>query len=141
MTNKRNFVFYAGRALFIVLILVIFFYTVFPFVWTILSSFKTENELIQTPTTYLPESPTLDNYIAVFQNEQFTRGLLNSAVVAASVVLLSLAIGAFAAYALGRLKFLGKRFIMYVVLAMTLFPQISILAGLFAVVRELGLYG
>jgi len=141
MTRKRDIVFYSGQALFVALIIIIFVYTVFPFLWTIFSSFKTEDELIQTPTTYVPVHPTFENYIAVFQNDQFTRGLLNSVVVAASTVLLSLAIGAFAAYALGRLKFLGKRFIMYVILAMTLFPQISILAGLFAVVRELGLYG
>ncbi len=141
MTAKRGLNYQVGRALFVVLILLIFIYTVFPFLWTILSSFKTEDELIQTPTTYIPEHPVLDNYLSVFQDPQFIRGLVNSAVVAGSVVLLSLAIGAFAAYALGRLKFLGKRFIMYVVLAMTLFPQISILAGLFAVVRDLGLYG
>src|SRR5579871_4089334 len=141
MAKKHGILFFTGRALFVVLILIIFIYTVFPFVWTVLSSFKTEDELIQTPTSYIPERPTLDNYIAVFENPQFLRGLVNSAAVAGSVVLLSLAIGAFAAYALGRLKFVGKRFIMYIVLAMTLFPQISILAGLFAVVRELGLYG
>ncbi len=141
MVGKRGIGYYTGRVLFIVVVLVIIVYTMFPFVWAVFTSLKTEDELFKTPTTYIPENPTLANYTAVFQNSQFVRGLLNSAVVSLSVVLLSLAIGAFAAYALGRLKFRGKRGAMYIILAMTLFPQIAILAGLFTVIRELGLYG
>jgi len=141
MSSKRGFSFYAGRVLFFLVVALIAVYTIFPFIWTVFTSLKSEDELFSTPTTYIPTHPTLANYAAVFQNEKFIRGLFNSAVVSLSVVLLSLAIGSFAAYALGRLKFRGKRPVMYIILAMTLFPQVAILAGLFAVVRELNLYG
>jgi trehalose/maltose transport system permease protein len=83
----------------------------------------------------------LQNFQAVFQNNKFLRGLLNSTVVSVVVVLMALTFGSFAAYALGRLKFRGKRWVLYVILSMTLFPQISILPGLFSVVNDLGLYG
>src|SRR5690606_2996174 len=45
------------------------------------------------------------------------------------------------AYALGRLHFRGRTLMLYAVLAMTMFPQISILSGLFSIVRDLGLFG
>lgn len=129
-----------GRVGFWILIIIILLYTLFPFYWAINSSFKGENEII-APATYIPRNPTLINYQAVFSNDQFVRSLLNSAVVSGSTTILALVVGSFAAYALGRLRFRGRTLMLYAVLAMTMFPQISILSGLFAIVRELGLYG
>ena len=65
----------------------------------------------------------------------------NSALVSGTSTLLALVVGAFAAYALGRLKFRGRTLMLYAVLAMTMFPQISILSGVFAIVNQLGLFG
>jgi trehalose/maltose transport system permease protein len=139
--GRRDVWHYVGRVAFILVVLLVVFYTMFPFVWAVLSSLKTEDERIKTPTTYIPESPTIENYQAVLSNPKFIRGLINSAAVAISTVLCALVAGAFAAYALGRLKFVGKRFVLYVILAMTLFPQISILSGLYTVINDIGLYG
>src|SRR5258705_5527084 len=130
-----------GRVAFILLLIVIFFYTVFPFYWALISALKPEAELIQTPATFIPQTITLNNFIAVFRNDKFLRGLLNSTVVSISVVALALTIGSFAAYALGRLKFRGKRWMLYLVLSMTLFPAISILPGMFSVINELRMFG
>ena len=141
MAGQKSLTGRIGRILFWVTVVVIFVYTLFPFIWSFITSLKTEGERLQTPTTYFPKNLTLENYASVINNGLFTRGLLNSTLVAGGVVLLSLAIGAFAAYAMGRLQFRGRRVTMYVILSMTLFPQISILAGLFSVVRGLGLYG
>jgi trehalose/maltose transport system permease protein len=124
-----------------IIVVVIFFYTVFPFYWALISALKPEAELIRTPATFFPETITFDNFSAVFRNDKFLRGLLNSAAVSVSVVGLALVIGSFAAYSLGRLRFRGKRWILYIILSMTLFPAISILPGLFTVVNELSLYG
>jgi trehalose/maltose transport system permease protein len=129
-----------GRVGFWILIILILVYTLFPFYWAINSSFKGENEII-APATYIPRNPTLINYQAVFSNEQFVRSLINSALVSGSTTVLALVVGSFAAYALGRLRFRGRMVMMYAVLAMTMFPQISILSGLFAIVSELGLFG
>lgn len=129
-----------GRIGFWILIIVILVYTLFPFYWAINSSFKGENEII-APATYIPRNPTLINYQAVFTNDQFVRSLFNSALVSGTTTVLALVVGSFAAYALGRLRFRGRTVVLYAVLAMTMFPQISILSGLFAIVTELGLFG
>jgi trehalose/maltose transport system permease protein len=141
MVTVRNWTYYLGRIGFTLVVLLIFFYAAFPFYWALNSALKVESELIQTPATFFPRQITLQNFEAVFRNDRFLRGLLNSTIVALAVVGMALVFGAFAAYALGRLRFMGKRFILYVILAMTLFPQISILPGLFTLVNQLGMYG
>ncbi len=131
---------------FYALVVLILFYTLFPFYWMISTSLKTESELFGTAQLF-PQNPTLDNYRAVLETNprtgenEFMTALLNSSIVASNSVLLALLIGSFAAYALGRLQFRGRLVMLYAVLAMTMFPQISILSGLFAIVNELGVYG
>jgi len=129
-----------GRVAFYLLLGLIMIYLIFPFYWAFRSSITPDNDLFTTPVQYFPESPTLDNYKQVLQDGQFTRALLNSAIVATSVTVLSLAIGAFASYALGRFKFAGRTPVLYIVLSMTMFPQIAILGSLYKMVNRLGLY-
>lgn len=129
-----------GRIGFWILVILIAIYTLFPFYWALNSSFKSEQDIIN-PATYLPPNPTLINYQGVFQDDNFLRALANSAVVSGVTVLLALAVGSFAAYALGRLRFRGRTAMLYAVLSMTMFPQISILSGLFAIVKDLGVFG
>jgi trehalose/maltose transport system permease protein len=129
-----------GRILFWLLIFFIFVYLVFPFYWALNSSFKTEAELQQTPATFLPQNPVLQNYQAVFRNDRFVRGLINSLIVAASTTALCLAVGSFGAFALGKLRFRGKTASLYLILAMTMFPQIAVLSGLYAVINALDMH-
>jgi trehalose/maltose transport system permease protein len=141
MAKERNPTLYLlGRIGFWALIILILIFTLGPFYWALNSSFKTENEII-APARIIPQNPTLINYQSAFSNDQFIRGLANSAMVSGISVLLALVVGSFAAYALGRLQFRGRTVMMYAVLAMTIFPQISILSGLFKIVSDLGLYG
>lgn len=141
MTRQRSPLFNTlSRAGFYALIILIGVYALFPFYWALNTSFKAEDELFGA-ATYLPQEPTLINYQTVFQDDNFIRALINSAWVSGLTVLVALVVGSFAAYALGRLRFRGRTAMLYAVLAMTMFPQISILSGLFSIVRELGLYG
>ena len=128
------------RGIFYLLVALILLYTLVPFYWAIRSSLMPTNDLTATPVKYFPSSPTLDNFRAVFQNPQFQRALINSAIVALSVTLLALVVGAFAAYALGRFKFKGRTPVLYLILSMTMFPQIAILGSLFNMINQLGLY-
>ncbi len=138
-TKRKNLFKVLGQIGFWALIIVIFIYLIFPFYWATISALKTQSELIRTPATYWPQEPTLRNFQAVFQNPGFLRGLGNSIVVAGSVTLLSLVVGSFAGFALGKLRFRGRTPSLYVILAMTMFPQIAVLAGLYAVIRVLGM--
>ncbi len=129
-----------GRVVFWTLLVLIFVYLVFPLYWALNSSLKTEGELMQTPATFWPNNPVLDNYLAIFRNERFIRGLVNSAIVAVSTTALCLAIGSFGAFALGKLRFRGKTPSLYLILAMTMFPQIAVLSGLYVVIKTLNLH-
>jgi trehalose/maltose transport system permease protein len=129
-----------SRIPFYILLAAIAVYALFPFYWVVRSSFTPESDLFQTPVQYFPSNPTLDNYGGALNASFFTRALLNSAIVAGCVTLLSLAIGAFAAYALGRFRFHGRQFVMYLILSMTIFPQVAILGALYTSINTLGLY-
>ncbi|HET8986405.1 MAG TPA: carbohydrate ABC transporter permease [Trueperaceae bacterium] len=137
MTRRRNRT--IGRIFFWLLVAIIFVYLMFPFYWALVSALKSQAELIQTPATLWPDNPVLTNFRAVLSNDRFIRALLNSTIVAACVTVLSLVVGSFAGYALGKMRFRGKQPALYVILAMTMFPQIAVLAGLYAVIRVLGM--
>jgi len=130
----KRFPFYA-------LVAVIFIYALFPFFWALRSALTPEGDLAATPLQYWPDNITLDNFQNALDQEFFRRALLNSAIVAGSVTLLSLAIGSLAAYALGRFKFRGRGFVMYLMLSMTIFPQIAVLGALYTMIRGFAIIG
>jgi trehalose/maltose transport system permease protein len=131
---------WVSRILFYILIVAILIYTVFPFFWAFRSSIMSNAEQFVTPVRWWPQSPTLSNYQQVFGDDLFVRALMNSAIVSASVTLLSLLLGTLSAYAIGRISFRGRTPIMYLVLSMTMFPQIAVLGALYEEVTRLGLY-
>lgn len=115
-------------------------YTLFPYYWALASSLKTQAELFATPVSLWPAHPTLENYVYVFTNRTFVQALWNSTLVCAATVGLSLLVGALAGYALGRFSFRGRAQVQYLVLSMTMFPQIAVLGGLFTMMNGLGLF-
>src|SRR5918999_4618486 len=104
-------------------------FCLFPFYWMISISLKTGADL--TDGSAYPPNPTLANYESIFRNGDFTRALLNSAVVSIVTTVLALTVGSFCAYALARLRFGGKFAILALVLSITTFPAIAIAAPLF----------
>jgi trehalose/maltose transport system permease protein len=126
------------RCLFYLLVVAIIVFNLFPFVWALLSSFRPSSELFSTKL--LPTALTLDHYAAVFKDARFVAALINSVVVAGSTVLIALALGSLCAYALGRLPFRFKGAVLYLILTMTMFPTISVLSGLFVMLKTLDLF-
>ena len=124
---------------FYALVVLIFVYCLFPFFWALRCAFTPESDLFSTPLQYVPDNPTLDNFRQAFEAEFFRKGLLNSAIVAGGVTLLSLAIGTLAAFALGRFQFRGRSFVMYLMLSMTMFPSIAILGALYTMISGFSL--
>lgn len=123
---------YALAALVVVL-------SVYPFLYALSTSFKSGSALFDTQLW--PQQASIRNYIALFQgNQPFGRHILNSVLVSTGVVLLSLVFGVTAAYALGRISFKGKGLILMTILAVSMFPQVAILSGMFELMRALGLY-
>ena len=111
----------------------------FPAVWILFTSLKTEGELLRFPITYIPTDPTLQNYYQAFTEQPLVRFIFNSLVVAGGSTLLTVTIAALAAYALTRLRLPGRNAIMACLLAVSMFPLISLMVPLFKVMRDLGL--
>ncbi len=109
-----------------------------PFYWLVNISLKTGADL--SGSDIFPPNPSLDNYQSIFQSSSFTRALLNSAIVSLTTTFLGIVVGAFAAYALARLKMRGKAVLLAIVLSITTFPQIAIAAPLFRLWSNIGLY-
>jgi trehalose/maltose transport system permease protein len=128
------------RVAFYLVMALIVVYTLFPYYWAIVSSLKPTAELFATPVLYWPVHPTLENYRLVLSNGDFLLALVNSAVVCVATVGLALTIGSLAAYVLGRFTFKGRTPVMYIILAMTMFPQIAVLGGLYTMINALGLF-
>jgi trehalose/maltose transport system permease protein len=122
------------------LIAVIFVYALFPFYWAVRSAFTPEGKLFNTPIEYFPSDPTFANFREIFSTSFFTRALVNSTIVAGAVTLISLVIGSLAAYALGRFRFRGRQAVLYLMLSMTIFPQIAILGALYTMMRDFHLF-
>jgi len=139
-TFKKSPLQYLGQVGFVLLILVILLYTLFPFYWAVVSSLKTTSEIVLPNPTMWPREFTLDNYRTVFTDNSFMKALANSAIVSTSVVVLSLVFGTLTAYAMARLNFRGRTFFMYLILSMTMFPGIAIIGSLFQMMRRFNAY-
>jgi trehalose/maltose transport system permease protein len=113
------------------------FYLLFPFYWAVVTSMKSGTGLFQVD--FLPPV-NLSNYWGVFAQGPFGLNILNSVIVAVSVVALSLGIALFASYALGRVRFRGRAALLLLVLGVSMFPQVAVLSGMFELVRALGIY-
>lgn len=122
----------------LILVALVVLYALFPFYWAVVSSFKTGAALFDV--ALLPSRPSLDNYIAMFEEQPFARNILNSLLVASSTVAIALFVALTAAYALGRVAFRGRSVLLVLVLAVSMFPQVAVLSGLFDLIRALGLY-
>jgi ABC-type glycerol-3-phosphate transport system permease component len=109
-----------------------------PLAWAVLASFTPETELFARDAL-LPSELVLDHYRALFDERDFWAPIRSSLVVAAATTALCLALGAPCAWALARLRFPGKRVILALVLALGMFPQITIVSPLYLALRGLGL--
>lgn len=131
----------SGRIVFWIVVLVFIVYTLIPFYWAINTSLKTTREYRATPVTYVPDSPTFQNYQTALRNQEFITSILNSFIVAGTGTLFAIIIGGGAAYAMGRYKFYGRNMMRYVILSMNLFPTIAVLPSLLQIVTDLGFSG
>ena len=111
----------------------------FPFIWTVLTSLKTETELQVKPVQYLPEVFRLENYNQVFIAQPFGRFFLNSILTAGLSTVVCVIIAALAAYALSRLKIRARGPLLAIVVIFSMFPAIALAVPLFKIMRELGI--
>jgi trehalose/maltose transport system permease protein len=111
-----------------------------PVAWIVSLSLKPEAEVTTGSPQFLPKDATLDNYSSIFENDDFTRALINSFGIALIATLLSVIFATLAAYAIARLEFKGKRVVLSMALAIAMFPVVSLVGPLFDMWRTFGLF-
>lgn len=111
----------------------------FPAVWILLTSLKTEVELVKKPITYLPHNATLQNYVQAFTDQPLLKYLGNSFTVALLATAASLLVAAFAAYAIARLNLKRRQLILTCIVASSMFPLVTLLVPIFETMRTLNL--
>ncbi|QSV73228.1 MAG: carbohydrate ABC transporter permease [Aphanizomenon flos-aquae KM1D3_PB] len=110
-----------------------------PLMWQILTSFKLNQDIAKIPTVYFPARITFNHFIELFTSRPFWLYILNSAFVSIVSTVLSLVVGAPAAYVLARLRPWGGRAIIAAILIVTLFPGILLFLGLLEIIKGLHL--
>jgi ABC-type glycerol-3-phosphate transport system permease component len=110
----------------------------FPVYWMVIASLTPESRLFDSPSLS-PESLSFDHYRALFDEQNFLIPIRNSLVVAGATTAVAIPIAACCAYALARLRMPGKAPLLALILAVSMFPQISIVPPLYLILRELRL--
>nr|WP_307730325.1 ABC transporter permease subunit [Alsobacter ponti] len=126
-------------------------YLLAPVLWLFLLSIMTQAEALSTPPHWIPEHPTLANYMAFFSPSErqslmgadaiaaMPRAILNSVIVGVGVALGNVVLGSLAAYSFARLDFRGSQTLMFAYLVSRMVPAIGIMIPLYVVMQRLGL--
>ncbi|GGM73733.1 carbohydrate ABC transporter permease [Dactylosporangium sucinum] len=115
--------------------------TALPLLWAVLSSFKTDKQILTGDPWTLPADPQFGNWARAWSEASIGRYMLNSLIVVGGALALTMLLGSLVAYALARYDFRGNRLIYYVFVTAMFFPVFLALVPLFFVVRQLGLLG
>jgi len=128
-------------------LIVFLFWTLVPFVWMFLASLKTNKEIYQQ-FTLLPQHWTFEHYQSLFSatgsgrsraSANFSRWMLNSAIVALVVTGISIILGALAAYSITRLRFTGRATLGRALIFTYLLPNSLLFIPLFGIIARLNL--
>lgn len=138
-TSSSPFALFSGKPLRLVAAGVLLLNGLFPAVWILFTSLKTEAELTRLPITWAPHAPTLANYAVAFQDQPLVLFLFNSFMVALLSTILTLLVSVLAAYALARLNLAYRGLILSLIIAVSTFPLVTLLVPLFEIMRALGL--
>jgi len=131
MKNKQESILRVLIGLYILLIL-------FPFLWVLITSFKPENEIWSSGAfSVLAAHPTLEHYLTILSGNVMI-GLKNSFVIASVTTVYVTVIAIFAAYALVRLHFPGKRVFLALILATSMFPQMIAVGPIYNMFVSIG---
>jgi len=114
--------------------------TTLPLLWAVLSSFKSDSEILTDPWG-LPSRVRWENWARAWNEAHIGRYFLNSAIVVTGALALTMLLGAMAAYVLARYRFRGRRIVYFGFVGGMMFPVFLALVPLFFVVRDLGLLG
>ena len=130
-----------GLAITYLLLVVVSFYNIAPFLWMISTSLKTNTEAYAIPPTWWPNAPTLEEgYGKVVLWTNFPRYFMNSTIISLGTALLSAFIGALAGYGFSRFWFRGRTVLIGVILATQMLPGVLLVGPYFKMLAKVHLY-
>jgi len=115
-------------------------WALFPLLWMVSLSFKDPNTFRSQTPTFFPSKWVWTNYQTVFSDTLFTSAFRNSVGISLIATGFAVVVAMFAAYAIARLDFPGKRLLLSMALAIAMFPQAALVGPLFNMWRSLGIY-
>lgn len=136
-----------NKSLLFALTIPVYIFIYLPIAWLIISSISTRAELLSIPIHWIPQNPTLQNYIDILTPgattsevaRTFKITMRNSLLVASMVTLISLVVGSLAAYALVRIEFRARGILLIGVLGTRMIPEISLVIPLFVIASRLSI--
>ena len=111
----------------------------FPFYWILISSFKTERELLSANCTFIPFTFTLSHYQRILTQAGYARNMLNSAKVAFSSTIISVILAILTAYSLSDFKYPLKKLADRSILATSMFPGVLLMIPIYVLMAKFGL--
>ena len=136
MTMQRRDMFV--KTLVFLILSIIGFTTVMPFIWMVLTGFKTELETLSIPMTLFPERFMWENYEDLFNRFNFIRYYRNSLIVVAGITIPQIFLSCLAAYAFARIDFPGRNIIFVSLMAALMVPMQLILVPRFVLMMYFG---
>jgi ABC-type glycerol-3-phosphate transport system permease component len=130
---------YRGKILAYLVLLCYLLVAIFPLYWMIITGFKTNTEVYSDRPTYIIKHPTLRNFITIFKGRPTLYYFRNTMVVALVTTIICILVGTIAAFSFARYKYKGSSFIMFCILAVRIFPPISLIVPLYLMMSRLGL--
>jgi len=121
-------------------LLLVSLFAIFPFIWMVSTSLKTEAEAFRVPPTWIPLKPNVDAYISMWVKKSFGLYFLNSTIISLFTAVLSTFFGALAGYGFSRFFFKGRRFLIGFFLATQMLPGVLLVGPYFKILSKLGLY-
>lgn len=120
-----------GRIVLYFILAVLFILTIIPFVWMLLTSFRSMSEITKQGPLHLPTELHFENYIKAWINGNFDRYYVNSLFITGMVVIIVLLVTVLAAYAFTYLRFIGRKMLLSIILFGLLVPVELIVIPLF----------
>ena len=128
-----------GKSVIYVLLSVVALIWMYPFIWMISASLKTQSEFFASGLSLIPESLNFDNYVRAWNNANFAVYFKNSIIVTVSVVVIVLLSTSAAGYVMGRYVFVGKKLVMGIFMASITIPLVFTVIPIYELLKEMGL--
>ena len=128
-----------GRSIVYVLLSVVALIWIYPFIWMITASLKTQDEFFASGLSLIPKSLNFENYVRAWNNANFGVYFKNSIIVTVSVVVIVLLATSAAGYVMGRYAFVGKKLIMGIFMASITIPLVFTVIPIYELLKEMGL--